>query len=199
MVQPPSESAGLSCDAFFGCGQQVLCAANLSQVLHQSFCPQARRTWNFPQIPVLVIKLVAHNLSRRRDGTGRAPAARRPSRPPANCRLWALVGLSTGLRASITDSLRMRRTARPVSFCTGLRKEKPPAAANTRQMVSFTETGTFFRFLSLFSVLLRHNRHIWCSREECAYITWTLQGKCDARGRRGEGERSEYGRREDHV
>lgn len=131
----------------------------------------------------------------RRDGG----VTRRPSRPPANCRLWALAGPLNDLRAPITDSLRMRRTAQSVSFCTGLRKEKPPAAAIARQMVSFTETGTFFRFLSLFSVLLRHNRHIWCSREECAYIAWTLQGKCDARGRRGVGERSEYGRREDHL
>ncbi len=198
MVQPPSESAGLSCDAFFGCGQQVLCAASLSRVLHQSFCPQARRTWCFPQIPALVIKVVAHN---RGDGTAapQRPVAPRPSRPSANCRLWALAGLSTGLRAPYSDSLRTRRTGRSVSFCTGLRKEKPPAAAIARQMVSFTETGTFFRFLSLFSVLLRHNRHIWCSREECAYIAWTLQGKCDARGRRGEGERSENGRREDHL
>ena len=154
-------------------GKSAVLSAN-SDAWHQSCCPQS-------------------------PGRHGGVATRRPSRPPADCRLWALAGLSTGLRAPITDSLRMRRTARPVSFCTGLRKEKPPAASIARQMASFTETKTFFRFLSLFSVLLGHNRHIWCSREECAYIAWTLQRKCDARGRRGEGERSEYGRREDHL
>lgn len=138
-----------------------------------------------------LLPTIAGPARRRRDPTSFSP--------PADCRLWALAGPLKDPRAPITDSLRMRRTARPVSFCTGLRKEKPPAAAIARQMASFTETKIFFRFLSLFSVLLGHNRHIWCSREECAYIAWTLQGKCDARGRRGEGERSEYGRREDHL
>ena len=147
---------------------------------HQTCCPQ-------PQ-----------SAPRRHRTRARSPTSF-SSPPPADCRLWALAGLSTDLRAPITDSLRKRRAAWRVSFCTGPRKEKPPAAEKSRQMVSFTETATFFLFLSLFSVLLGHNRHIWRSREECAYIAWTLQGKCDARGRRGEGERSEYGRREDHL